>query len=135
MKKEKLISYLILLGVALGLPGIIYLIRNNGNIAGYNGEYFYFLNDINNSLNKYGSVVFALIVILMFVIYLKLIKKSEEFNGIKDILLKSAVVGLAFLVVLPNTSKDVFFYMGNGRAIDKYGVNPYITTVRRDRRI
>ncbi|MBR1540153.1 MAG: hypothetical protein IJ629_03135 [Clostridia bacterium] len=44
-------------------------------------------------------------------------------------MLAALVVGIAFAVVLPNTSKDVFFYMGNGRAIDKYHINPYTTSV------
>ena len=113
MKKEKLISCLILLGIALGLPSIIYLIQNKGNITGYNGELRYFLNDNNLMLNRYGTIIFAFIILLMFAIYIKLIKNSKNFKGIKEILLVSAIVGLSFLIVLPNTSKDVFFYMGN----------------------
>lgn len=133
MKKNKLISYLVLLGIVLGFPSLIYIFKNNWNITGYNGEYSYIFGE--NSLTNYGAVIFAWIVVLMFVIYLKLIRKSEQFKGIKDIIFSSIIVGTAFLIALPNTSKDVFFYMGNGRAIDKYGINPYLTSVRRNRRI
>lgn len=133
MKKDKLISYLVLLGIILGFPSVIYIFQNNGNITGYDGEYSYILGE--NSLTNYGALIFDWIVILMFIIYIKLIKKSEQFKGIKDIIFSSIIVGIAFLIALPNTSKDVFFYMGNGRAIDKYGINPYLTSVRRSRRI
>ena len=129
MKKGKLITCLLLLGIIIAIPSFVYLLQNCGNISGYTGEFSYFLNDTENYLNKYGAVIFAWTVILMFIVYLKLIKHSHEFKGIKNILITAFVVGMAFVATLPNTSKDVFFYMGNGRLIDKYDENPYITSI------
>ena len=134
MKKDKLTSYLILLGIALGLPGIIYLIQNKGNITEYSKNFSYSLGNINKIFPNSGAIIFALIIILMFIVYFKLIKVSEEFKGIKEIIFVAGFVGLAFLLILPNTSKDVYFYMGNGRVIDKYGENPYNVSVRPNRR-
>lgn len=134
MKKDKLISYLILLGIALGLPSIVYLIQNKGNITKYAGNFSYILGNHSNNISYFGAIIFALIIILMFVVYFKLIKSSEEFKGIKEIIFIAGFVGLAFLFILPNTSRDVFFYMGNGRVIDKYGENPYKVSVRRNRK-
>ena len=45
MKKNKLISYLVLLGIVLGFPSLIYIFKNNWNITGYNGEYSYIFLD------------------------------------------------------------------------------------------
>ena len=126
MKKEKLISYLALIGIALALPGIVYIVKSAGNIAGYSREFTFFEGDSQKII---GAVIFAWSVILMFCIYLKLIKKSDEFKTFKSILIAALIVGLVFAIILPNTSADVFFYMGNGRLIDKYHQNPYITSV------
>ena len=41
MKKEKLISYFILIGMILSIPSLLYLINNSGNLTEYAGEYFY----------------------------------------------------------------------------------------------
>lgn len=131
MKKEKLITYLVLMGIVLGLPSIVYLIQNNGNIINYSDEYSYILGNVGSSITKFGPLIFAWTLLLMFIIYLKLIKNSNKFKNIKEIILTSCIVGFVFLIILPNTSKDVFFYMGNGRVIDRYGENPYFVTVRR----
>lgn len=128
MKKDKLVSYLVILGIVLGLPSIVYLFQRNGSLTGYNGEYFYIFD--NQGLTKYGAIIYLWIVVLMFLIYIKLIKKSEQFKGIKDIMISATLVGIAFIIALPNTSKDAFFYMGNGRIIEKYRLNPYRVTAQ-----
>ena len=129
MKKEKLISYLILIGIILSISSVGYLIKNAGDISGYTGEYFYIIGNKTEAFSKFGALIYIWSVLLMFVIYIKLIKKSEQFKNIKSIIISSALVGIAFLVALPNTSRDVFFYMGNGRLIDKYNINPYETSI------
>lgn len=129
MKKEKVISCLILIGIVLALPSVAYLVGNTGNIAKYSGEYFYMIGQTEKAFTNSGALIFAWSVILMFFLYAKLIKKSEEFKSIKSVLLAAGIVGITFVLSLPNTSKDVFFYMGNGRLIDKYGFNPYSTSV------
>lgn len=127
MKKERLITFLVMLGIILGFPSIMYLVKNLGDISGYNKEYYYFFN-CNSNID---GIIYFIFLLFIFIIYIKLIKESERFSGIKEILLMSFIVGIVFLVCLPNTSKDVFFYMGNGRILDKYGMNPYLYSVRR----
>jgi len=129
MKKGKLISCLILIGIILALPSVFYLVKNIGNIAEYSGEYYYWIGENGEAFTKFGAIIFGWCILLMFLIYIKLIQKSDKFENIKDILIAAGIVGIAFIIALPNTSKDVFFYMGNGRAIDKYNVNPYTTSV------
>ena len=80
------------------------------------------------------AIIYGLICIFMFIIYLKLIKNSEKFKNIKQIIFFSSIVGIIFLIFLPNTSRDVYYYMGSGRVIDKYGENPYLVTIRRFRK-
>lgn len=129
MKKRKIVSCLILIGIVLALPSVAYLVRNTGNMAEYAGEFFYMIGISNKNISASGVVIYAWSVLLMFMIYLRLIKLSDQFKSMKSIMITAFIVGLAFAVVLPNTSKDVFFYMGNGRAIDKYHINPYTTSV------
>lgn len=65
----------------------------------------------------------------MFFIYFKLIKNSSKFKSLKNIIFAVVIVGIAFLICLPNTSEDIFYYMGTGRVLSHYGENPYYTTV------
>ena len=70
MKKEKLIFCFILLGIVLGLPSIVHLVENNGNITNYVGEYFYFIGSADKILTRLGVVIYAWVVLLMFIIIL-----------------------------------------------------------------
>ena len=71
MKKEKIISCLILVGIVLALPSALHLVRNVGNIAEYSGEYFYMIGRTDEIFTKSGAVIFAWSLLLMFLIYWK----------------------------------------------------------------
>jgi len=129
MKKEKLISYLVLMGIIFALPSVIYLVQNDGNLAGYSGQYFYHIGNTHPVFTILGALVYAWCLILMLILYWKLIQVSDQFSNVKSILITSLIVGITFAMILPNTSKDVFFYMGSGRAFEKYKVNPYTTSI------
>ena len=110
------------------MPSIIYLSKNK-TINGYSGQNYYFLENDGILFTILGVIIFLAILIGMFVIYLKLIKKSECFKNLKDILVVAFFVGLVFLICLPNTSQDVFYYMGSGRVLSDYSQNPYYVTI------
>ena len=126
---KKLISCFILIGVVLFIPSCLYLIQNSGCLTNYNGELFYIIGQKNQILTIIGALIYFLCLSLMFLIYLKIIKKSDEFKNIKKIMLVAGIVGAIFLVILPNTSRDVFYYIGSGRLFDKYKVNPYYSSI------
>ena len=51
------------------------------------------------------------------------------FKNIKDILKYVAIIGSIFLMMLPWTSSDIFYYMGVGELDSKYNQNPYYVTM------
>lgn len=129
MKKEKLITYFLLIGIILAIPSTVYLIEHTGNLAEYTGTYSYIIGQKESFFIKTGTVIYISSVLLMFWIYWKLMKHSDQFQNIKSIMLVTGLIGITFLTILPNTSRDIFFYMSNGRLLDQYGENPYETSI------
>lgn len=127
-KIKKLISILILLGIAISFPSIVYLIKNK-SVTKYNGQNYFFIGNDGKVSSIIGALTFIAIIFIMFIIYLKLIRESEKFKNIKNVILSAFIVGIAFLVCLPNTSQDLFYYMGSGRVLSSYGENPYYKTI------
>lgn len=130
MKKSSnrfLIFLFIIIGLLFAVPSIIYLIQNN-TVDGYDGTFYYFLKNNSQVESILGALIYAGLIISSFAIYLKLMKKSDSFN-VKQILLLVFIIGLIFGITLPNTSSDVFYYMGTGRVFSEYRENPYYTTV------
>lgn len=132
MKKislKQLILIFSLIGLILSIPSIVYLFFHGGNIESYNGQNYYFLDSNSMSHTVIGAIILAAIIILGFLIYILVLKKSNEFKNIKNILLVVFIVGLMFIICLPNTTTDIFYYMGTGRLFQEYGENPYYTTI------
>ena len=109
------------------MPSICYLIKNK-TVAGYNGQNYFFIGNNGKYATIAGALIWILIIICMFIVYLKLIKNSDKFKK-KWIILSAFFVGIVFLICLPNTSEDLFYYMGSGRVLSHYGENPYYTTI------
>ncbi len=126
---KKLIIVVVLLGILLGFPSIIYLFQNK-TIDGYNGQNYYFIGNDNIVFTILGAIVLAIVLIGSFIVYLKLIKNSDKFLNVKSLLFTVFLVSLIFLICLPNTSTDVFYYMGTGRVLSEYNQNPYYHTVK-----
>lgn len=110
------------------MPSIVYLIKN-GTINGYNGQNHYFLNENTNVPVGIETAIFGVILVGIFIIYFKLIKNSDKFKNFKEILISAIIIGFIFLICLPNTSTDVFYYMGTGRILSEYDANPYYQTI------
>ena len=125
---KKLITLLAILGLILGLPSIVYLFQNK-TVDGYYGQNYYFINNDNIVFNYFGAIILFIIIIGSFWLYFKLIKNSNKFTSLKKILLSIFFVSIIFMISLPNTSTDVFYYMGTGRVFSEYGENPYYHTI------
>ena len=64
------------------------------------------------------------------IVYLKIISQKEIFNNIKQILQYVFFVSIIFVIMLPWTTSDIFYYMGVGELDYKYGQNPYYVTIK-----
>lgn len=135
LKKEvKIGEKSIFIGMAILLlfPSIYYLINGNGIfhlISNFN--FFYLPNGAKITIQKVISGgLFFLVMITLFVIYLKIIKKERQlFQTNKQIAGFIVGVSILFACVLPMASTDLFYYMGTGWSEAKYKVNPYYTSV------
>ena len=125
---KRIVFFMAIIGLILSIPSIVYLVMH-GNIDNYNGQNFYFLGENNQTITIIGTIMFALVIILSFLFYFFIIKRSNEFKNIKNILFVVLLVGLMFMICLPNTSTDIFYYMGTGILFQEYGENPYYTTI------
>lgn len=123
-----LVIFLVIIGLILSIPSIAYLLVH-GNIDEYNGQNYYFIDQNGQAYTIAGAIIFALVIILSFLFYALILKRSNEFKNIKTILLVVLLVGIMFMVCLPNTSTDIFYYMGTGRLLQEYGENPYYTNI------
>jgi fructose-specific phosphotransferase system IIC component len=95
MKKNlKLIAMLMITGLFLSLPSIILLLGTKA-LPENNGTFYYFLGNDSKISSILGAVIFGVILIAIFIIYLKLIKNSDKFQNIKSILISSFLVRIS----------------------------------------
>lgn len=127
LSNRLLVIGFVIIGLIFALPSIIYL-KNFNSVDGYKGTLYYFIHKDGVFYSILGSIIFVILLVLSFYIYLKLIKNSNKFT-IKRILLCILLVGFSFLIAFPNTSTDVFYYMGTGRVLEEYEQNPYYFSI------
>ena len=126
MKDKKLKIIFIILSLIFAIPSIIYWIQNK-TILGFS-TYFNFF--INTNINKiFSTIVYLIIFISLMIVYFYMIKKKHEFKDIKQILKYVAIIGAIFMIILPWTTSDIFYYMGVGELDSVYGQNPYYVTI------
>lgn len=130
LKYILLISYIALI-LFFVIPSLIILFKNNG-VANFSRTFRIFkIGKITTKSNALNSLIFAVITILMFVIYFLIIKKSKDFtrNNIKILLISTSIL---FILILPQTSTDVYGYISTGWLNSNYNKNPYYTTVQEE---
>ena len=126
MKAKIVKSAFILLSILLVIPSVIYLIQNR-TITGFNMYFNFFLtNDISKTIS---TIAYLIIFTLLTIMYLLMIK-MKCFNNIKSILKFAIIIGIIFIIMLPWTSSDIYYYMGVGELNSRYGENPYYVTTR-----
>ena len=126
MKNKQIKILFIILSVLLIIPSIIYLIQNK-TVLGFETYYNFFINE---NINKNISTTIYLILFISITgIYLKMIEKKDMFSNIKEILKYVAIVAGIFVIMLPWTSSDIFYYMGVGELDSIYNQNPYYVTM------
>jgi len=126
MKNKMIKIAFIAICTMLIIPSIIYLIQNK-TIFGFDIYYNFFINEESNK--TVPTTIYLILFIAIMAIYLQIIKKEKMFNSIKEILRYVALIGCIFLIMLPWTSSDIFYYMGVGELDAVYKENPYYVTM------
>ena len=125
--KNKIIKLTyIFLSLLLITPSIIHLV----NTKTIMGENIYFNFFLNNEFNKnISTIIFIILYICITFVYFA-IYKIKPFNNIKEILEFVTIIGIIFIIMLPWTSSDIFYYMGVGELDAIYYQNPYYINTR-----
>lgn len=130
LNKNNIIKIIfIILCIMLAIPSFIYIIKN---LDIYHFDFdFNFGMDLFNGINKKSSaIIFTIIFIVISLLYIYMIKKYKEiFKNIKEILIFIFIISIIFLIILPFSSSDIFYYMGTGQLDAKYNQNPYYVTL------
>lgn len=126
--KNKLIKPLFVLSIILLLiPSMVYII-NNKTIYKFNNYYTYTLTD--TFTNNQEGTIYLIIIFLISLLYILIIKNQDKiFKNIKQAIIYIFIVTILFVFMIPNTSSDVYYYLGVGRIQNKYNVNPYYTSI------
>lgn len=126
MKNKVMKVLFIILGILLITPSIIYLIQNK-TVMGFN-TYFNFV--INTTANKtISTLMYIAIYLAITILYIKIIGQKEIFKNINQILKYVFLISIIFVIMLPWTSSDIFYYMGVGELDSQYNQNPYYVTM------
>lgn len=125
-KYGKLLAYAII-SILFAMPSIVYL-YNNKTIKGFN-NYFHFL--LNNSDTFKQTLVYIILLSIIVILYINLIKnRNKLFKNIKQVILYIGIIACIFMMVVPFSSSDIFYYIGTGRIDGKYKQNPYYITIK-----
>lgn len=126
VKNKVLPIMFLLVSVLFTIPSIIFLIKNK-TVFEFTKYYKFFINDVNPILQ---TLIYIFLLLVLTIIYLIIAKKQKDiFKNLKRILIFIAIVTVIFMVVLPFTSSDVYYYMGTGELQSRYGQNPYYVTM------
>lgn len=109
------------------IPSIGYYIEK-GTIFKFD-RYYQFL--LNNTNIRTQTICYIIVLSLITILYFVIIKNRKKiFKDLKSIIIFIAIVSIVFIVVLPFTSSDIFYYLGIGRLDGTYHQNPYYTTIK-----
>lgn len=129
LKKIDLILVLYIIAtIFFAVPSIIYYIQHK-TILKFDFEFKFLLTDSISRIDQ--TIIYIAILTTITIIYLAILKKRKEiFNNTKKMFIFIGIIAILFIVVIPFTSSDIFYYLGVGRIDSKYGQNPYYTTIK-----
>lgn len=110
------------------IPSIFYYFRYK-TILKFPFEFKFCLT--NNISSVLQGIIYFIVLFLMISFYIEIIKKRKQiFNTNKKLFLFILIISIIFLIVVPVSSSDIFYYLGIGRIDGTYGQNPYYTTIK-----
>lgn len=131
-KKDKRISIIlnllfIISCIMFAIPSMIYYIKNK-TVFQFEQWFKFLLNDTNR-IDQ--TLLYILILAIMTIFYFLIVKNRERiFKNKKELFTFIMIISLIFVIVIPFTCSDVFYYLGIGRLDSEYHQNPYYTTIK-----
>lgn len=118
----------IIVSILFAMPSILYWLQKK--TAFRFGPYFQFLYDMPISRATQTLLYIVLLAILSILYFAMIRKRKEMFSNTKKMFLFISVIAILFVVVLPFTCSDIFYYLGIGRLDSTYHQNPYYITIK-----
>lgn len=122
----------ILLCICMAIPSCLYIIKGK-TIADLDASYSFFINpstQILTSQKIIETIFFMGLWTGIAVLYFYFIKNCNMiFPNLKSLIKFVLIVAVLFIIILPMTSTDIFYYIGTGWSEAHYGVNPYYISV------
>ncbi len=113
--------------IIFAIPSIKYYLQHR-TIYKFEEWFKYLLKDTDR-LEQ--TIIYIIILISMTLIYFLIIKnRNKIFKNNKRMYIYIAIISIIFIVVIPFTCSDVFYYLGVGRINSEYNQNPYYTTIK-----
>lgn len=113
--------------IMFAIPSIFYYVQNK-TIFEFNNWFQFLLNDTNRIIQ---TAIYIVILIALTLFYFLIVKNRDEiFTNNKKLFIFIAIVSLIFVIVIPFTCSDVFYYLGVGRINSEYHQNPYYATIK-----
>lgn len=127
--KKSLLLY-ILISLLVVMPSIMYLLKN-GTIYKFTQYYTYTMEKLNNNYQYIlNMVVFVLLFLTLAILYFYILKNINKiFKTTKGLIIFILIIGILFSLIIPQTSMDVYSYIGNGWVESNYAENPYYTPI------
>lgn len=122
----------VLLCICMAIPSGMYVLKGN-TIIDLTSNFSFFMNPSNQILTSQKIIettLFMGVWLGITIIYFYFIKRCDTiFPNWKSLIRCILIVAIIFLIILPMTSTDIFYYIGTGWSEAHYGVNPYYTSV------
>lgn len=113
--------------IIFAIPSVKYYLQHK-TIYKFEEWFKYLLKDTDR-LEQ--TIIYIIILISMTLIYFLIIKnRNKIFKNNKRMYIYIAIISIIFIVVIPFTCSDVFYYLGVGRINSEYNQNPYYTTIK-----
>ncbi len=119
---------LIATSILFAMPSIIYFLQKK-TVLNF-GPYFQFLYEA--PIDRLTTTLIYIGILAIFtILYFMIIKKRKQiFKTKKKMFLFITIIAIIFIMVLPFTCSDIFYYLGIGRIDSTYHQNPYYTTIK-----
>lgn len=122
----------ILLCVCMAIPSGMYMLKGN-TIADLTSSYSFLIKPSIQILTFQKIIETSLFMGLWIgiaILYFYFIKHHDTiFPTWKSMIRFVFLIAILFVMILPMTSTDIFYYIGTGWSEAHYGVNPYYTSV------
>ena len=129
MQNKSKIMYF-LTSLVLIIPSILFYITNKTLAANTYAMEFGFEPNFINLTGETYCIIYGIIVLILGLMSFYIAKNHDKlFKDSKDVFKYIIIISGIFVLILPFTSTDIYYYFGSSRMFEHFGVSPYSSTL------